>query len=329
MKTLTMIRIAITASLLAATTSAIAQPADPAPGWPNKTLRVVVPFTPGSATDAVGRIVSERLGTQLGQTIVVENRPGAGGTIGMGVVAKANPDGYTILVHSSSYTVTPTTYPSTPYDTVRDFSGITPLANLPNVLIIAPSKGVRSVKDLIAGARARPGSLTYASAGAGSATQLNAERFRIGAGLEGTHVPFKGTPEALTDIITGRIDIYFCPVIAVLQFIKDGRLLGLAVGSTRRSSALPELPTTLEAGVPNSDYNFWVGMAVPAKTPGGVLTKLHQNTMKTLQAADITERMAKLGAEQMQMTPREFDAYIKTEIGTNAALVKAAKINVN
>ncbi len=304
---------------------------DPAPAsnWPNKTLRVVVPFTPGSATDAVARIVTERLGTQLGQTIVVENRPGAGGTIGVGVVAKANPDGYTLLVHSSSHTVTPTTYSNTPYDTLRDFSGITPLANLPNVLVIAPSKGIRSVKELIASAKAKPGSLTYASAGAGSATQLNAERFRLGAGLEGTHVPFKGTPEALTDIITGRIDIYFCPVISVLQFIKDNRLLGLAVGSSKRSSALPELQTTLEAGVPNSDYNFWVGMVVPAKTPGGVVTKIHQNTLKTLQAPDITERMAKLGAEQMQMTPREFDAYIKTEIGTNAALVKAAKINVN
>jgi tripartite-type tricarboxylate transporter receptor subunit TctC len=320
---------ALLATLVVATTNASAQSPDPAPGWPNKTLRVVVPFTPGSATDAVARIVTERLGTQLGQTIVVENRPGAGGTIGVAVAAKANPDGYTILVHSSSHTVTPSTYPNTPYDTVRDFSGITPLANLPNVLIIAPSKGVRSVKDLITAAKAKPGSMTYASAGAGSATQLNAERFRLGAGLEGVHVPFKGTPEALTEIITGRIDIYFCPVISILQFIKEGRLLGLAVGSTRRSSVLPDLPTTLEAGVPNSDYNFWVGMIVPVKTPGGVITKLHQSTMKTLQAADITERMAKLGAEQMQMTPREFDAYIKTEIGTNAALVKAAKININ
>ena len=321
------------AALLAITATAHAQTpnpaAGPAPGYPNKTLRVVVPFTPGSATDAVARIVTERLGTQLGQTIVVENRPGAGGTIGVGVVAKANPDGYTLLVHSSSYTVTPATYANTPYDTLRDFSGITPLANLPNVLVIAPSKGIRSVKELIASAKAKPGSLTYASAGAGSATQLNAERFRLGAGLEGTHVPFKGTPEALTDVITGRIDIYFCPVISVLQFIKDNRLLGLAVGSSKRSSALPDLQTTIEAGVPNSDYNFWVGMVVPSKTPGGVITKIHQNTLKALQAPDITERMARLGAEQMQMSPREFDAYIKNEIGINAALVKAAKINVN
>ena len=315
--------------LLTLAASAHAQTPDAAANWPNKPLRAVVPFTAGSATDAVARIVSERLGAQLGYTVVIENCPGAGGTIGVGVAAKANPDGYTLLVHSSSYTVTPTTYPNTPYDTLRDFAGITPLANLPNVLVIAPSKNIRSVKELIAGAKAKPGSLTYASAGAGSATQLNAERFRLGAGLEGVHVPFKGTPEALTEIISGRIDIYFCPVISVLQLIKEGRLLGLAVGSTKRSSALPDLATTLELGVANSDYNFWVGMVVPAKTPAGVVSKLHQQTIRTLQTPDITERMAKLGAEQMQMTPREFDAYIKNEIGINAALVKAAKVNVN
>src|SRR5262245_61891284 len=157
---------------------------DPAQSWPNRSLRVVVPFTAGSGTDAVGRLVTERLATQLGQNFVIENRPGAGGTIGMAVVSKANPDGYTILVHSSSYTVTPTTYPNAPYDTLRDFSGITPLANLPNVLVVAPSKGLRSVKELVAAAKAKPGSITYASAGAGSATQLNAERFRLGAGFE-------------------------------------------------------------------------------------------------------------------------------------------------
>ena len=309
--------------------ASVAQAQDATTQWPNKPLRAVVPFTAGSATDAVARMVTERLGTQLGYTIVIENRPGAGGTIGVGVAAKANPDGYTLLVHSSSYTVTPSTYPNTPYDTLRDLTGITPLANLPNVLVIAPSKNIRSVKELIAGAKAKPGSLTYASAGAGSATQLNAERFRLGAALEGVHVPFKGTPEALTEIISGRVDIYFCPVISVIQLIKEGRLLGLAVGSTKRSSALPDLPTTLEIGVANSDYNFWVGMVVPAKTPGSVVAKLHQNTIKALQAPDITERMAKLGAEQMQMTPREFDAHIKTEIGINGALVKAARITVN
>ena len=315
--------------VLLATASADAIAQDLVAAWPSKSLRVVVPFTPGSGTDAVARIVVERLGAQLGQTLVVENRPGAGGTIGMAVVSKANPDGYTILVHSSSYTVTPTTYPNAPYDTLRDFTGITPLANLPNVLVIAPSKGIRSVKDLVAAARAKPGTITYASAGAGSATQLNAERFRLGAGFEGVHVPFKGTPEALTEVITGRVDIYFCPVISVLQFLKDGRVVGLAVGSSRRSSALPELPTTLEAGIPNSDYNFWVGIIVPSHVARGIVNKLHQNTQKALQALDMAERMARLGAEPMLMTPQQFDAYIRNEISINAHLVKAAGIRVN
>jgi tripartite-type tricarboxylate transporter receptor subunit TctC len=297
--------------------------------WPAKPLRVVVPFTAASATDTIARIVAERLSAQFGQQLVVENRPGAGGTIGVGTVARAEPDGYSILVHSSSFTVTPTTYPNTPYNTQRDFSGITPLGNLPNVLVIAPSRNIRSVKELVAAAKAKPGAITYASAGAGSATQLNAERFRLGAGFEGVHVPFKGTPEALTEILTGRVDFYFCPVISVLQFIKEGKLLAIAAGSTKRSSALPEVQTTLEAGIPNSDYNFYVGMMVPSKTPRAVVDTLYQNVVKVLQNADTKERMSKLGAEPMLMTPAEFDAWIRKEIASNAALVKAAGITVN
>src|SRR5258706_5724314 len=316
------------ATLLAAHPAVFAQTGQ-AQRWPAKPLRVVVPFTAASATDTTARMVAERLSAQLGQTIVVENRPGAGGTIGVGVVAKAEPDGYTLLVHSSSFTVTPTTYPNQPYDTARDFSGITPLANLPNVLVIAPSKGIYSVKELVAAAKSRPGALNYASAGAGSATQLNAERFRLGADFKATHIPFKGTPEALTEILTGRVDYYFCPVISVLQFIKEGRLLALAVGSTKRSSALPDVLTTLEAGIPNSDYNFWVGMVVPAKTPRDIVNKLYQITLQVLQTAELKDRMAKLGAESMIMTPQQFDTYIKTEIATNAALVNAAAIKVN
>jgi tripartite-type tricarboxylate transporter receptor subunit TctC len=293
--------------------------------WPAKPVRVIVPFTAGSATDVVARTVTERLSTQLGQPFVIENRPGAGGTIGAALVAKAEPDGYTILVQSSSHTVTPTTYPNLAYDTARDLAGITPLAVVPNVLVIAPSKGIRSVKELVAAARAKPGTFNYASAGAGSATQLNAERFRLGAGFEGVHIPFKGTPEALTEVITGRVDFYFCPVVSVLSYLKDGRLLGLAVGSSTRSSVLPDVPTTLEAGVPNSDYNFWVGMLVPSKTPRDIVRRLHQETIAALQSPEVRERFLKLGAEQQQMTPEQFDAAIRDEIVSNAALVKAAK----
>lgn len=300
-----------------------------AQSWPTKPVRVIVPVTAGSATDVITRLVAERLSAQLGQNLVVDNRPGASGTIGIGAVAKAEADGYTLLVFSSSFTVTPITYPGQPYDTARDFTGITPLGNVPNILVIAPSRGFRSVKELVAAAKAKPGALTYASIGTGSATQLSAERFRLGAGFEGVHVPFKGTPEALADIITGRVDFYFCPVISVVQFVKEGKLLALATGSTKRSSALPDVPTTLEAGFPNSDYNFWIGMMMRSKTPRDIVTKLHQNTVKALQTPDTKERLGKIGAEPMIMTPEEFNAYIKAELVANAKLIRAAGIPIN
>jgi tripartite-type tricarboxylate transporter receptor subunit TctC len=294
--------------------------------WPTKRVTVVVPFTAGSATDIMARTVAQRLSEQLGQPFIVENRPGAGGTIGMTAVARAEPDGHTILVHSSSYTITPTTYPNTQYDTVRDLTGITPLALLPQVLVISPDKNLKTVPDLVKAAKAKPGAMNYASAGVGTATQLNAERFRMGAGIEVVHVPFKGTPEALTEIIAGRVDYYFCPVNAVLPLIAGKQLLALAMGSTKRSQALPDVATTLEAGIANSDYNFWVGMAVPSKTPRDVINRLHAETAKAIESAEVRASMAKLGAEPMLMKLEEFDSYIRNEIKVNAALVKAAGI---
>ncbi|HEX9462206.1 MAG TPA: tripartite tricarboxylate transporter substrate binding protein [Alphaproteobacteria bacterium] len=300
-----------------------------AQSWPSKPVRVIVPFTAGSATDIMARTITQRIAEQIGHPFVVDNRPGAGGTIGVGLVAKADPDGQTLLVHSSSYTITPTTYPGTTYDTERDLAGVTPLALLPQVLVIAPAKGLTSVADLVREAKAKPGVLNYASAGVGTATQLNAERFRLGAGIDAVHVPFKGTPEALTEVMTGRVDYYFCPVNAVLPLIADGKLLALAMGSSRRSAALPDLPTTLEAGVPNSDYNFWVGMFVPAKTPREIVDRLYRETAKAQEAPEVRESMAKLGAEPMLIEPKKFDEYIHNEIKTNAVLVKAAGIAPN
>src|SRR5262245_1065689 len=218
-----------------------------AQSWPTKRVQVIVPFTPGSATDIMARTVTQRLSEQLGQPFVVENRPGAGGTLGVGAVAKADPDGHTILVHSSSYTITPTTYPNTAYDTVRDLVGITPLALLPQVLVISPAKNIGTVQDLVRAAKAKPGAMNYASAGVGTATQLNAERFRLGAGIEVVHVPFRGTPEALTEIITGRVDFYFCPVNAVLPMISEKQVQALALGRSTRSAHLPDLRTALDA----------------------------------------------------------------------------------
>ena len=294
--------------------------------YPTKSIRVVVPFTAGSTTDIIGRTVTERLAANFGHPIIVDNRGGAGGTIGSGIVAKAAPDGYTVLIHSSSHTVNPATYPNLPFDTARDFAGVTPLASLPNALVVAPSKGIRSVKDLIAAAKAKPGTFTYASAGAGSATHLNAEKFKIGSGIDALHVPFKGSPEAVTEVMTGRVDYYFAPLAPVISLIKDGRLLAIAVGSPRRSSALPDVPTTLEAGVPNSDYNFWIGMMVPAKTPKAVVDRLYAETAKALASPEMKKRYADLGADPMNMKPEQFDAYIRREIVDNQALVKAAGI---
>jgi tripartite-type tricarboxylate transporter receptor subunit TctC len=297
-----------------------------AQAWPSKRVQVIVPFTAGSATDIMARTVARRLSEQLGQSFVVENRPGAGGTIGVGAVARAEPDGHTILVHSSSYTITPTTYPNTPYDTVRDLVGITPLALLPNVLVMSPKQDIQTVRDLVRAAKAKPGTMSYASAGVGTATHLNGERFRLGADIDVLHVPFKGTPEALTEIIAGRVDYYFCPVNAVLPMIAEKTLLALAVGSTKRSAALPDVATTVEAGVAKSDYNFWVGMFMPSKTPRDVVQRLHQETAKALESKEVRDSMAQLGAESMLKQPDEFDAYIRAEIVTNAALVKAAGI---
>jgi tripartite-type tricarboxylate transporter receptor subunit TctC len=306
----------------------LTQPAAWAQSWPSKTVRIIVPFTAGSGTDIIARTVTEKLSPQVGQAIVIENRPGAGGTIGAAVVVKSDPDGHTLFVHSSSYTVTPSTYKDLPYDTLRDLTGIMPLGLLPNVLVMAPSKGIRSVKELVAAAKAKPGSMNSASVGVGSATHLNAERFRLGAGIDTVNVPFRGSPEALTEIVTGRVDFYFCPVNAVLPLLKDGKIVALAVGSTKRSLALPDLPTTLEAGIPNSDYNFWVGMFAPAKIPRETVNRIYQETSKALHSPDVREKLSRLGAEPMEYDPEEFNAYIREEIASNAALVKAAGIKI-
>lgn len=296
--------------------------------WPDRPVRVVVPLTAGSATDVMARIVAQRLSEQLGQPFLVDNRPGAGGTIGVGAVARAKPDGYTILVQSSSYTITPTTYPNTPYDTLRDLAGVTPLALLPQALVIAPSRNITSVQALVAAAKAKPGVLNYASAGVGTANQLNAERFRVGAGIDAVHVPFKGTPEALNEVMAGRVDYYFCPVNVCLSLINEKRLLALAMGSTKRSAVLPDLPTTLELGIPDSNYNFWVGMFVPAGTPRDIVDRLYRETEKALATKDVQASLAQLGAEPMLMPPEQFDREIAREIATNALLVKAAGIPI-
>ncbi|RYF18652.1 MAG: tripartite tricarboxylate transporter substrate binding protein [Comamonadaceae bacterium] len=311
------------ATFLAATLLAAAAAAQ---GFPSKPIRLVVPFTAGSGTDIIARTVGEVMGRNLGQPVIVENKPGAGGTIGAAQVAKSEPDGHTILIHSSGHALNPAIYTNLPYDTVKDLTGVTPLVALPNVLVVAPAKGWKSVGDMVTAARAKPGQMNFASAGMGSATHMNAEKFKLRAGFDAQHVPFKGTPEAISDVIGGRNDFFFAPLSSALPLIKDGRLQALAVSTAQRSPALPEVPTTVEAGVPGSDYTFWVGMIVPSATPAPVVKRLHEEALKALATPEVKERLVKLGAEAFTMEPAAFNAYIRTEMDSAAQIAKAANL---
>jgi tripartite-type tricarboxylate transporter receptor subunit TctC len=257
---------------------------------------------------------------------VIDNKPGAGGTIGAAQVAKSDPDGYTLLIHSSGHALNPSIYSSLSYDTLKDLTGVTPLAALPNVLVVSPAKGWKTVADLVAAAKAHPGQMNYASAGTGSATHMNAEKFRLRAGIEAQHVPFKGTPEALTDVIGGRNDWFFAPLTSALPLIKDGKLTALAVSTAQRSPALPNVPTTVEAGIADSDYTFWVGMIVPSATPPAIVKRLNEEALKALNSPEVKERLTKLGAEPFTMAPEQFNAYIRTEVGAAAQIAKAANL---
>jgi tripartite-type tricarboxylate transporter receptor subunit TctC len=307
---------------------ALAASAAHAQTYPTKPVHVIVPFTPGSATDVVARTVAQALSTRIGQVFVVENRPGAGGTIGANLVAKAAPDGYTLLVNSSGHTVNPSIYPSLPFDTAKDFTGVSLLAEQPNILVVAPSKGWKTAGDLVKAAKAEPGKLTYASAGAGSATHMNAEKFRVSAGIDAVHIPYKGTPEALTDTMNGRVDYFFAPVIAALPMVRDNRVTALAVGSAKRASVLPDVPTTEEAGYPGSAYNFWVGMLAPAGTPPAIVERLNKEVTAALASPEVKDRLAALGADAAPMPAADFDKMIAQELKDNAALVKQAGITV-
>jgi tripartite-type tricarboxylate transporter receptor subunit TctC len=297
-----------------------------AQSFPSKPVKLVVPFTAGSGTDIIARTLGDAMARSMGQPVVIENKPGAGGTIGAAQVAKSEPDGYTLLIHSSGHALNPAIYPSLPYDTLKDLTGITPLAALPNVLVVSPTRGWKNVADLVAAAKAKPGQLNYASAGQGSATHMNAEKFKLRAGLDAQHVPFKGTPEAITDIIGGRNDWFFAPLSSALPLIKDGKLQALAVSTAARSPALPDVPTTVEAGVAGSDYTFWVGMIAPAATPPAVVKRLHDEVTKALAQPEVKERMQKLGADAFTLSPDAFNAYIKVEMDSAAQIAKAANL---
>ena len=297
-----------------------------AQAWPTKSLRAVVPVGAGSSTDVVNRIVLEQLSTQLGQPIVVENRVGAGGTIGSAIVARSEPDGYTILAHGAAHTITPAIFKNLPYDPARDFIAAVPIGSSPSVLVVSPAKGVSSVAELVAAAKARPGALNFSSVGVGTATHMSAERFMSSAGINAVHVPFKGGAEAMSEVIAGRIDFFFGPVALVLAQVRDGKLRALAVNGPSRSTVLPDVPTLREAGIKEAEYPIWFAFFVPARTPSDIVTRLHRETLNALQVPRVRERLVALGVDPMVMSPGEFAAYVEKEIALNATLVQQAGV---
>lgn len=300
-----------------------------AQAWPAKPIHVVVPFTAGSATDTIARTVLEQVGRQIGQPAVIESRLGAGGTTASAAVARSDPDGHTILFTSSAYTITPLIQANLPFDPVRDLVGVTPVANLPNVMVIPPDRSFKTLPAMVAAAKAKPDLLNYASVGPGTASHVIAELLKLRAGFAAQHIPFKGPAEALTEIMAGRVDFFIVPTLPAMPLIRDGKLVAIAVSSSRRADELPDVPTTVEAGFPDTAYNFWFGALVPAKTPRGVVERLHQEITKALQVPEVKERIVKLGGEPTSMSPAEFDARLRKEIETNALVVRASGLRAN
>ena len=300
----------------------------PAPGtatdYLSKTINIIVPFTAGSATDIMARVVGERLSAGMGQAVIVENRPGAGGTLGTAQVAKSEPDGYTLLVVSTGHVVSPALYGSLPSDPVGDFSGVSPLAALPSVRVVGAGSPLQSVSDLITLAKSKPGRLNDASAGVGSATHVNAEKFLAVSGIQVTPIPFKGTPETLVQVSSGRVDVVFTPVLASIPLIRDKRMRALAVSTSKRSTAVPEVPTVAEAALPGLVFDFWTGLLAPAKTSRAIVNKLNAEVRKVMAQPGVAERLVTLGAESLPVTPERFDTHIQEEFSTLGAIMKTA-----
>ena len=315
---------ALAGALSARAAAAPASAQDPA--WPTRNVAVIVPLGAGSASDIIARVVMEQVGRQFGHTFVVENRPGAGGTIGANAVAKATPDGYTILAYGAMASAH-ALYSKLPYDTLHDFVPVIPLGQQPLVVVTSPQKGYKTLGELIAAAKAKPGELSFTSAGIGSASHFGAERIRASAGFDALHIPFKGAAEAVSEVVAGRADFSVQLFATTLGLIRQGQLVALAVSAPTRTAAAPDVPTTIEAGLPaNSVYPFYSALDLPAKTPRDIVEKLHRETAKALADPAVRQRLAAIGVEPMEMSLAEFDAFFREDVEANVALVKAAKI---
>jgi tripartite-type tricarboxylate transporter receptor subunit TctC len=294
--------------------------------WPSRLIRATIPFGAGSATDVVPRVVFDHLSAQLGQPIVVENRPGAGGTLGTAQVVKADPDGYSVLAHSSALTIAPAIFPNLTFDAGRDLKGVLMIGSSANVMIIPASRPWKTVQDFIANAKAKPGSISFGSVGIGSAVHISAEKFRLAAGIEATHVPYRGGAEVIADIIGGRVDFYFCPLATALPLIKAGQVRALLVSTDKRVADLPDVPTPPEIGLKKADSAIWFGVFVPAKTPPDVVERLHAAGVKVLAESAMQDSLKQLGVEPSPMTPVEIDDLVKRETAANLEVIKAAGI---
>lgn len=308
-----------------AATLLLAPLAAQAESYPSRMIRATIPFGAGSATDVVPRIVFERLGVELGQSIVVENRVGGGGSVGTGAVAKAAPDGYSILAHSSAITITPAIFPNLPYDTSQDLSGVLMFGSSANIMIVPKDRPWKTVQDFLTAAKAKGSQINFGSVGIGSAVHISAEKFRIAGGFEATHVPYRGGPDVIADILGGRIDFYFCPSSTALPLIREGQVRALVVSTDKRVAELPDVPSMSEAGLKDGVTNTWIGMFVPSKTPPEIVGKLYDAGVKVLAQPEIQSSLKKLGVEPMPMGPKEIDALVAKEISANMALLKDVK----
>ena len=297
--------------------------------YPSKPIRVVVPFSAGSATDILARMVGPKLFEAWGQQVVTDNRPSAGGTVAGGIVAGAAPDGYTLMLTSSAFAGSAALYDKLPYDTVKDFAGIMQIAGTPLIIVASPTLGVKTLKDFIALAKQKPKQFNFASSGIGSGTHYGGELFNLSAGILGTHVPYKGVPEALNDTISGRTHYFVAPTLPSIPLIKSGRLLALAVTPAQRIALLPDVPTVAEAAIPGFEYDGWYGIVAPAKTPRAVIAKLHQEVTRILESSEIKERIVGLGGVAKPSTPEAFEKLVRDEIVTRRKVFSAAGAKAN
>jgi len=301
--------------------------AQPQQKYPSKPIRMIVPFTAGSGSDLLARRLALKMTDNWGQQVVVDNRPGGGGTLGSHIVVKATPDGYTLLVHSIAFAMNAALYSKLPYDALKDFAGVSQIVFSTSLMVASPTLGVKSVKELIALAKEKPGQLNFSSAGVGSGTHLNGEMFRHAAGIVVVHVPYKGVPEQLVDTMTGRIHYFLSPLVPALPFLRDGRLLPLAVSNARRTPVLPDVPTIAET-LPGYEFQPWFGVFAPAKTPRPVVDQISKEIARIVDLPDIKQQMRNQGEEGRPSTPEEFTRFVRSEVERYRELVKRAGIRV-